>query len=88
MSEQCECSKKVHDKILDAVKSKFPDQLEYGVTLLGYGLFENKGDLSYKPKMDVEYYYDHHAKNGDMKRKKTKTFVVFTFCPFCGKEIV
>lgn len=34
----------------------------------------------------IEIYYDHTMKNGEVRRKKRKSFVGHTFCPFCGKK--
>ena len=32
------------------------------------------------------YHYRRHTKSGDFCKNKTKAYIIFSFCPFCGKK--
>lgn len=82
----CDCRKDLEARLLEDFRQRNPDATEHSATLNGYA-FIFGSSVQMKGCMEVEYSARHAVKKGDgYKTKRTKSSMIFTFCPFCGER--
>lgn len=79
----CDCRKNIEEKLLSGFKTQAPEATNHSVSLAGYVLIFG-ATLEEKGCMPIETSADFPLKKGGSKPKKSRTNMIFTYCPFCG----
>ncbi len=78
----CDCEKRVSGALLEKFKEATPEARRHSSHILGYGINFYTGKSSMTANVEQEAIYP--LKKGGERAKKTKTFIAFNYCPFCG----
>lgn len=81
----CDCRKVYEEKLLLMFQKKHPDATDMKAEIGGYQFGYSNNELTMKPSMPVAVSMSIPKKSGGRTNKKHKTFIVASFCPFCGK---
>jgi len=82
----CNCRTEITEELIDRFKKNAPTAQDISIEINGYALIF--GDtLSSKPFLPIEGTYKLPNKNGELKAKKLKDYLVASFCPFCGVSL-
>jgi hypothetical protein len=80
----CECINTVTKKFLERFKDKEPEVKDHKLSLDGYSMVFDKGEVKSIGCMPVSMSAIYPLKKGGEKLKKSNSYLLFTFCPFCG----
>jgi hypothetical protein len=81
----CDCKSQAEASLLERFKEQEPQASDHSAYLQGYPLFFG-GRVKQKGAMDAKLTARFPTKTGGTKEKGRTVVVVFTYCPFCGKE--
>lgn len=83
----CKCIDETYDYIKNNLSDKNEEWKDRNITSVDFQniawLFDGTGKRVYSP-MTIEY--DIVNKKGELKHKKEKSNMNYTYCPFCGKK--
>ena len=82
----CDCQSKTEARLLERFKQQNPEAKSHTATLTGYALILEGNHLITKGCMPAELSASYPLKKGGLKDKKTKTNMIFNYCPFCGEK--
>ena len=84
----CNCKKEIEEKLLKRFIESKPEAISHCVQLEGYTLvLQQDNRLIQKGYMNIALTAAYQVKkSGEFKAKKQTENMIFTFCPFCGKN--
>ena len=82
----CDCRRKTEQRLLERFKQQHPEAKNHTATLSGYAIVFEGGNAITKGCMPIELEASFPLKKGGDKDKKTKSSLLFNYCPFCGEK--
>lgn len=83
----CKCREEIGALLAEHCAKREGVHKVVNVELEGYGMAMTDGGLEFRGRMDATVHVETKLKSGAIKPKKVRTFVQFTYCPFCGEPV-
>lgn len=81
----CDCREQIEEKAIALYEENHPDANAVTITINNYTVCIGKTVIE-KGFFDLHFIATHPLKGGGFKQRKSKKAMIFTYCPFCGKE--
>jgi hypothetical protein len=81
----CDCREKIEEKAVALYEKEHPTANTVKVEIKNYTVCMGS-DIVEKGFFDLHFTASHPLKAGGFNQRKAKKHMVFTYCPFCGKE--
>lgn len=81
----CNCRTEIEKRLTEKFAQDEPEAREHKARLTGYALLFGE-TLKEKGAMPIELTAIFPLKKGGEKEKKSKSNMIFTYCPFCGEK--
>lgn len=79
----CDCIEKIEKNVVTRYEKEHPTANSVKADVKNY-TFCMGANITVKGFFDLHLIASHPLKSGEFKQKKSKTRLIFTFCPFCG----
>lgn len=82
---RCDCIQQIEDGLKKKYSEKENVEKVSSVSLNTAFIFTKDNGMQLQIVSPVEVEYDYRNKKGDLKHKKEKASMCFSYCPFCGQ---
>ncbi len=82
----CNCKSEYEARLAEVLSEMNPTHRGMKVEIDGYKISISVGEVKTGMTAVIKYESEQQNKSGEWKLKKGKSFVVFKYCPFCGKS--
>lgn len=81
----CDCREQIEEKAIALYEKEHPTANLVKVEIKNYTVCMGSTIIE-KGFFDLHFIASHRLKAGGFNQRKSKKHMVFTYCPFCGKE--